>query len=290
MGCPWSSSGKAGSGWGQPEVGHDPQLVGRVGHEVTEEPQHLAGLRHGPRQQAGQDGGAERVEPVLERGDHAEVAAAAPQAPEQVGVLLLAGDKKFPVGGDHVAGHEAVNGESEAAHEVADATPQGQPADAGVGDDAAGHGQPERLGLVVDVTPQTAALCPGVRASGSNRTPVMADRSITRPPSQRHAQRRRDHRLGPPPAAPAPGQTASRPDVGGSPYSGRCGGPPLDVPVPDLSGGLVTLVTRLEHLSEESFDLHHALLHRCVQVDVRVRCGEVQRLTCDAKAVPCTGP
>jgi hypothetical protein len=95
---------------------------------------------------------------ILKGGDDPEVAATAPQTPEQVGVLVVAGDDELAVGGDHVAGCQAVDGEPKPAHEVADPAAQGQPADAGVGDDAAGHGQAERLGLVVDLAPETATL------------------------------------------------------------------------------------------------------------------------------------
>ena len=138
-------------------------------------------------------------------------------------MLVLAGDKEFPVGGDHVAGHEAVDGESEAAHEVADAAAQGQPADAGVGDDAAGHGQPERLGLVVDVAPEAAALCPG--GASQRVQPHAGHRQTGRSRGRRRtgrAQPRRAHRLESPPAAPAPGRTAPRPRRRRHPCSGRC--------------------------------------------------------------------
>ena len=259
--------GNDGQGRGQAEVGHDADFVGGGGHEVAEEPQHARGLLHGPGHQAGDHGGAYRVEPVLERGDDPEVAAAAAQAPEQLGVLVVAGDKELAVGGDHVAGREVVDGESEAAHEVADPATEGQPADAGVGDDAARHGQPEGLGLVVDVAPQTAALSPDRSRQGVDPHPghggqVDHQAVVTHgvsgdgvaAASHRHRQR------------PLPGELDRGQHVGRPRAAGDDRGPTLDVPVPDLPGGLVTLVARFEYRSEEPLDLHHALRSvRCVQ-------------------------
>jgi hypothetical protein len=36
--------------------------------------------------------------------------------------------------------------------------------------------------------------------------------------------------------------------------------PPVDVAVPDLPGGLVVVITRFDHRSQEAFELHHDLL------------------------------
>jgi hypothetical protein len=46
------------------------------------------------------------VQPVLERSDDAEVAAAPPQAPEEVRVFLLAGPQNPAVGCDHIGGNK----------------------------------------------------------------------------------------------------------------------------------------------------------------------------------------
>ncbi len=85
----------------------------------------------------GQHVRAERVELELERRDDPEVAAAAAQTPEQVGVLLLARDHELAVGGDDVTRAQVVDREAELAHQVADATAERQPRDAGVADDPA---------------------------------------------------------------------------------------------------------------------------------------------------------
>jgi hypothetical protein len=60
-----------------------------------------------------------------ERRDDAEVPAAAAQGPEQVAVGALAGRHERPVREDHVGGQEIVDGQAEAAGQVADAAAEG---------------------------------------------------------------------------------------------------------------------------------------------------------------------
>ena len=106
------------------------------------------------------------MEAELERGDHAEVAAAASQRPEQVGVLVLGRPQQLAVGRYDVDSEEVVDREAVLAHQPADATAQGQPGDSGVAHDSAGGGQTVRLRLVVDVTPQRTTLHPGPAVGG----------------------------------------------------------------------------------------------------------------------------
>ena len=61
-----------------------------------------------PEEQAQLGQRADRVQPVLELGDHAEVAAAAAQRPEQVRVLLGAGPQHLAGGGDDLGGQQVV--------------------------------------------------------------------------------------------------------------------------------------------------------------------------------------
>ena len=96
----------------------------------------------------------------LELGHHAEVAAAAAQAPEQLGVLALARAHRLPVGGDQVGRDQVVAGQAVLAHQPADAAAEREPGDAGGGDEAAGRGQAEGLGLGVELAPGEAALGP----------------------------------------------------------------------------------------------------------------------------------
>ena len=55
---------------------------------------------------------ADRMQPERERGDHAEVAAAAAHRPEQVGVLLGAGRDEAAVGQHHVGRQQVVDGQA----------------------------------------------------------------------------------------------------------------------------------------------------------------------------------
>jgi hypothetical protein len=80
------------------------------------------------------------VQPVLEAGGHPEVAAAAADRPEQVGVVLVVGPQQPAVGGDEVGGQQVVDGQAVLADQVADAAAKGDAADA----DRAGVAEPGR--------------------------------------------------------------------------------------------------------------------------------------------------
>ena len=105
------------------------------------------------------------MQPVLERGRDAEVAAAAAQAPEQLGVLVRAGVHELPVGGHDVSGDQVVAGQADLAHEPADAAAERVTGDPGARHQPAGHGEPEGLGCVIEVRPRAAGLGDG-RATG----------------------------------------------------------------------------------------------------------------------------
>ena len=121
------------------------ELVRHVGDPIAIEAQDVRGLLHGPEDRPRHHHGPERVEAELEFGDDPEVAAAAPNTPEQLGVLLLAGLHELPAGGDHVHGHELIDGEPVLAHEPSDAAPEGEAGQPGVRDDPRGDGQSEGL-------------------------------------------------------------------------------------------------------------------------------------------------
>jgi hypothetical protein len=137
------------------------QRVRRAGGELAEEPEDVAGARRGMEDRSGQDGRPDLVQAVLEGGDDAEVAAASPEAPEEVRVLALAGAHEARVGRHHVRGHQVVAGQAEAAIEPADAAAEREARDAGGRDHAAGRRQAERLGLAVELAPRHAG--PGPR-------------------------------------------------------------------------------------------------------------------------------
>ena len=105
----------------------------------------------------GVDQRPEGVQIELELRDDAEVAAAAAQPPQQVGVLGLARVDEPAVRGDDVGRREVVAGESELPHRPADAATECEPGDAGGRHQAARRREPVRLGLVVNVGPRGAA-------------------------------------------------------------------------------------------------------------------------------------
>src|SRR5579883_1993371 len=99
-----------------------------------------------------------RMETVLECGGHAEIPAAAMQAPEEVGVLAGAGRAQPPICGHDVHRKQVIAGQPEAAHEVAEAASEREPGDARGGDEAAGGGEAKGLRLVIELGPGNAPL------------------------------------------------------------------------------------------------------------------------------------
>ena len=87
----------------------------------------------------------------------AEVAAAAAQRPEQVGVLVRGGAHDPPVGEHDLGGQQRVDRQAVPAHQPADAAAEREPADAGVGDLPGRNGEPVRLRGGVELAEQRAA-------------------------------------------------------------------------------------------------------------------------------------
>ena len=96
-----------------------------------------------------------------ERGDHAEVSAATAQRPEQVGVLRFGRRHHAPVGQHDLGLQQVVDGQAVLAGQVAVAAAQGEPADAGGGDDAGRRRQTVSVGRAVHLRPCRAALDAG---------------------------------------------------------------------------------------------------------------------------------
>src|SRR6202040_2225106 len=78
-----------------------------------------------------------RVQAEFEGRHHAEVAATTTDGPEQVRVLLFAGDEKLSIRGHNVGGNQVVERQAVPAGEVSDATAEGQTRDSCGRDDAA---------------------------------------------------------------------------------------------------------------------------------------------------------
>ena len=171
---------------GHPTVHEDRgQLVGHVGDPVSVEPQNLGRLLHGPEDGAGQHDRPHGVQPELELGDDTEVPAPAPDAPEELGVLALVRLHEPTVGGHDVDGQQLIDGQPVLAHQPSDAPAEGQSRQPGVGDDAGRNGQPEGLGLAVELAEQHPRLGPrrpglGVDADPPHRREVDEDPVVTR--------------------------------------------------------------------------------------------------------------
>ena len=87
----------------------------------------------------------------LEGGDDAEVAAAPPQRPEQIGVVAFAGPQQLAVGRHHVGGQQIVDREPVLAAEPAETAAERQSGDSGRRVDAERRRPAERLRFAVEV-------------------------------------------------------------------------------------------------------------------------------------------
>jgi hypothetical protein len=92
-----------GQGRDLPQRTHQPDIVGRFGGEIVEQPQYARRVLERPGEHAAEDLRSDRIQPEFEGSHHAEVAAAAAQPPEERGVLGSARDAMRAVGGHHVA-------------------------------------------------------------------------------------------------------------------------------------------------------------------------------------------
>jgi hypothetical protein len=146
-----------------PEDEQRADLLRRLGHVRGERVDHLdralAGVEHE------RDGHvrSDRVQPVLERGDDAEVAAAAAERPEELLMLVLRGTHDVAVRGDDHGCDEVVDGEAVRPAEPAHAAGERQRRDPGLRDDAERHREAVLLRGPVDVA--EAAPAPGAHDS-----------------------------------------------------------------------------------------------------------------------------
>ena len=83
------------------------------------------------------------------------------------GVLLLAGTNELALGRHDVRRDEVVDGRAVLPHQPPDPAAEGQPCNAGMGDDPADGGQAEELRLAVELAQSTPASARAVRATGS---------------------------------------------------------------------------------------------------------------------------
>ena len=203
------------------------------------------------------------MQAVLERGHDPEVAAAAAQAPEQVGVLVLARAQQVAVDGHDVGGQQVVDRGAVAAHQPADPAAEREAGDARVGDDAADRGQAVFLRGGVEVAPQDT----GSGASGP-RFGVQLDRAHRRQVD--HEAVVVDAQARDAVAAAADGDRevalAGEPErgghVGGARGAGDQRGPAVDRAVPDLAGLVVVVVAGAQQLTLEGRGRHAGTVPR----------------------------
>ena len=156
----------------------------RVGCRVCRRDEVGDGLRGGRQEQHAAHELGQGMETQLELGRDAEVAAAAPDRPEQVRMLTGIDPEQLPLGGHDVRRQEVVDGQAVLSNEVAHATAQGQATDAHrSGVSKAGH-QP----VLTDSRGVAApAVRPGwtqaVRASRSRSRARISRKSRTTPSS-----------------------------------------------------------------------------------------------------------
>ena len=233
------------------------ELIRRVGDEVTVEAQHVGGVLGRPEHRSGHDGGADGVQREPERADDAEVPTAASQRPEQVGVIVGRCPDDVALGGDHLGLHQVVDGEPVFAHEPADAAAQAEAADAGVAHDAARGGQTVSLCLVVDVSPQGAALDAGraldrIDGDGAHRREVDHDSVV--------AHRGASYVVASASYCDLEVAVASeahrRGHVGGAAAAGDQSRAPIDGAVPYGACVVVSIVVGGDQVAPESRDLH----------------------------------
>ena len=245
--------GQEGERRGHPQVEDRCQLIGRRGDELPVEAQHLAGILERMEDRSGQHDRPHGVKPVLERGDDAEVAAAATDAPEEVRVLILAGGENLAVGRHQVDRDQVVYRRPVLSHEPADTAAQGEPRDAGVRDDPAYRRQSVKLRLAVELAPQHAGLRPGRTRHRIDPDPLhrrevdheaaFAER-VTADAVAAGAHRYQQ-------VSPA-GEVNRGDDIGDSRAASDAGGAAVDRSVPDRTRGVVARVGGKDHRAAEA--------------------------------------
>jgi hypothetical protein len=118
-----------------------------------------------------------------ERRHDAEVAAAAAEGPEEVGILVGAGGDALAAGQHDVGRQRVVDRQPVLARQVAVAAAEREAADPGGGDDAADRREPVLVRGAIDVAPRAPPPTRAVRAAGSTSTSRIGERSMTTPSS-----------------------------------------------------------------------------------------------------------
>ena len=112
-------------------------------------------MQHGTAEDRG-----DRVRAVLERGHHAEVAAATAESPEEVAIGVLARGDDLAGRQHHLGRQQVVDGHPVFAHQPRDPAPERETRDPGGGDDAARGREPEGARGTVELADRDAPLRP----------------------------------------------------------------------------------------------------------------------------------
>ena len=134
-----------------------PELLRGTGQELAVLLHHRARVLEVPEYRAGID----RLHGMsLEQkaGDDPEISTAAAQAPEEIGVLRLAGSHDLAAGEHDIGLDEVIDGEAVLARQISHAATQRQAGDAGGGHNAEGNGEPVGMSGVVDIARRATSL------------------------------------------------------------------------------------------------------------------------------------
>src|SRR5581483_3280640 len=227
-------------------------VLGERRDEVAAEAERLGALVDPPEEQPEVDQRTDLVEPELELGDDAEVAAPAPERPEEVGILGRRRTQDIAPGRDDLGDEEVVDGQAGLARQPAHPAAEREPADPSVADEAAGDGQAVRLGGAVQVAPGRATA-----TDGPARRRV--DRDLAHPAEVDHQPALADRVAAEVVAAAAHRDLQSlltaEPDrggdLGGAGAARDRGRVAIDVTVPDRAGRVIFRVGRRDHLARE---------------------------------------
>ena len=146
------------------------QVAGRLRQEVAVGGENLRAALDRPERRPGDDR-VELVQPEEEGGDDSEVAAAAPDRPVEVGVLVRAGADALAAREHDLGLEQVVDRQPVLAGEMAETAAECEPADSGGRDDSARRGQPMLVRGAID-------LAPGAAAADPNRARLRVDRDV----------------------------------------------------------------------------------------------------------------
>ena len=225
---------------------------GARSHQRASRAQRVARLLPRVDEHAAEDDRPDAAGAELEARHRGEVAPAAAQRPEQVGVLAGRRLGDAPVGEDDLGGLERVDRQAVAAHEPAHAAAERQPADARVRDLAGRNGEPVLLRRGVDLAQERAAADAdegrrGVDLDAVERAHVDAERTVAHGAAGDGVAARADREA----QTRGTGRTDRRRDVVGIGGVGDRRRPPVDGAVPAGAGGVVVGVGRLAEAADE---------------------------------------